>query len=99
MLLTSQDLVALKVLLHDAKRKPEKHCDTPHQQNGNNYRLEYKPFGNEARLVKAGFEVERLGDKKDRIHVRVPLGVHGADHLAIDPQTKEVFCALCKGDH
>jgi hypothetical protein len=40
-------------------------------------------------LRKYGHECEEVDGV---LHVRVPLGTHGADHLGVDPATGHVAC-------
>lgn len=93
MILNLPQLKALRKKLFDARTDEAKHCAAPHTKDGKQYRLERK--GHRAdieRLKRQGFVVEFIDGVP---HVQVPLGVHGPDHLGIDPETGELVCLLC----
>jgi hypothetical protein len=83
------DSRALRDRLMAATGDPARHCPAPYLDGGKPYRLEPKPKGRRAVLERYGHECEV---KDGVLHVRVPLGPHGADHLGIDPVTGEVAC-------
>ena len=91
-ILTRADAKALSQRLPAARIAPAHQCQTPYLQDGKPYRLEPKPRGHVEVLAKYGFKCEGVNGV---LHVRVPLGVHGADHLGIDPATGEIVCVLC----
>jgi hypothetical protein len=102
MLLTLQDLNKLKLSINKARQKSidsnycdELYCNTKYidPQTNEPYRLEPKPKARKHVLEKNGFKTE---EKDGVLHARIPLGVHGFDNLAIDLETEEVVCKLCK---
>lgn len=84
---------SLRAKLHAAYVDPAVQCQTPYLKDGLPYRLEPKPaHARVHRITRAGHDTETIDGV---VHVRVPLGVHGADHLGIDPETGEIGCVLC----
>jgi hypothetical protein len=71
------------------------YCDAPNADaDGNAERWEPKPRARQ----QVGFEYPdgtTLEDRDGVKGIRVPLGMHGRAHLAIDPETGEVACAKC----
>lgn len=101
MLLDIVKLNELNAALDDARRKSTgpgagAYCGAPNIDpgTGENYRLETKPKGNRQRLERDGHDVVEAGG---RLHVKIPLGVHGRAFLGINPQTGEVRCTECEG--
>lgn len=87
---------ALRDTLRKAWIDPGLQCRTDILgDDGLPYRHEEKPKGNKAMLVKYGFFVDTIGGK---LFARIPLGVHGADHMGIDPETGRIGCVLCDGE-
>ena len=83
-------------VLMNVRRSGESHqdwCRAPHVIDGNDYRLEPKPFGTQSRLESKGFVCETVDGL---LHVRVPLGVHGADYLVVNDDGS-IRCSLCEG--
>src|SRR6185369_11389774 len=102
MILTMLQLKELRHKLHAAKQDAidknggpffcsESHTDA----NGEKFKLVAKPKAREHVLKKHGHETCKIGDT---LHVKVPLGVHGTDHLGIDPETGKIVCTLCQKD-
>lgn len=63
-------------------------------EDGQTFRVEPKPRARAAVGTRYpdGTVLELIGGAKA---VRVPLGLHGRAHLAIDPETGSVCCAAC----
>lgn len=83
-------------LIMEVRRAGESHpswCQSPHIIDGKDYRLEPKPRGTQSRLESKGFVCETVDGL---LHVRVPLGTHGADHLVVD-EDGSMRCRLCEG--
>lgn len=87
---------SLRAKIHEAMADPARHCPAPYLDGGRPYRLVPKPRGRRAVIEKYGHECE---DVNGVLHVRVPLGTHGADHLGVDPATGRVACVHpdCRG--
>jgi hypothetical protein len=83
------DSRALRDRLMAAMGDPACHCPAPYLDGGKPYRLVAKPRGRKHVLEKYGHVCEDAGGA---LHVRVPLGTHGADHLGVDPATGAVAC-------
>jgi hypothetical protein len=80
---------AIRARVHEAMADPARHCKMPYLEGGKPYRLVPKPGGRMHVLRKYGHECEEVDSV---LHVRVPLGTHGADHLGVDPATGHVAC-------
>jgi hypothetical protein len=99
--LTLNQLAEAKKKLREARNREidgplqKHHCQVMHIDPATKqpFRLEPKPKGRKA-IIEKHFEICYVDGV---LHAKIPLGAHGTDHLAIDPATGEIICALCAG--